>query len=363
MAPPVPTRLSAWARSVMSMAPSAARTCSRSAANSSGRGGSWRRNASPSRRAPSGSVIPARKRRLAKAATPMLPPPRSTTAPLSTGSPDTAPTSARRASSSPLSTVMLRPVRRWASVTKPSRLAASRTAEVATTLTARAPCRRAMVANAVSVWTVRLSAARLRRPLASTSRIRRRATRASARTSRWPCSVGRTTRSRAEFEPMSATARGAEVTSEPRIGSGNAASVAGAAVHNGHMALSRAGTSAAPTEPDGDKQEAAPRYLNRDVAWLDFNRRVLALASDEGVPVLERARFLAIAAHNLDEFFQVRGAVLAQNVETGLRDRSPEGLTTLERRDLFRGRTRGCADDQDAVYTKSVAPALDAAGI
>jgi polyphosphate kinase len=129
------------------------------------------------------------------------------------------------------------------------------------------------------------------------------------------------------------------------------------------MALSRAGTSAAPTEHDGDKQEAAPRYLNRDVAWLDFNLRVLALASDEGEPVLERARFLAIAAHNLDEFFQVRGAVLAQNVETGLSDRSPDGLTPLEQRDLFRERTSAFADDQDAVYTKSVAPALDAAGI
>ena len=101
MVPPVPTRLSARARSVTSTAPSVARTWSRSAASSSGRGGSWRRNASPTRSAPSGSVMPAWKRRRANAATSMLPPPRSTTAPLSTGRPDTAPTSARRASSSP----------------------------------------------------------------------------------------------------------------------------------------------------------------------------------------------------------------------------------------------------------------------
>jgi polyphosphate kinase len=123
-------------------------------------------------------------------------------------------------------------------------------------------------------------------------------------------------------------------------------------------------------EPSGHEREqvdqpadAEPRYLNRDVSWLDFNRRVLALASDQRVPVLERARFLAISAHNLDDFFQVRGAVLAQNVETGLSDRSPDGLTPVEQRHLFRERTSAFARDQDAVYTNSVAPALDAAGI
>ncbi len=109
--------------------------------------------------------------------------------------------------------------------------------------------------------------------------------------------------------------------------------------------------------------EGVPRYLNRDVAWLDFNRRVLALASDEAIPVLERARSLAYSAHNLDDFFQVRGAVLAQNVETGLSDRSPDGLTPMEQRELFRERSDDFARHQDTVYTESVAPALDAVGI
>ncbi|MEO8897847.1 MAG: polyphosphate kinase 1 [Candidatus Dormibacter sp.] len=116
-------------------------------------------------------------------------------------------------------------------------------------------------------------------------------------------------------------------------------------------------------EPESPPQDAEPRYLNRDVSWLDFNRRVVALASDERVPVIERAKFLAISAHNLDDFFQVRGAVLAQNVETGLSDRSPDGLTPVEQRQLFRERTSAFARDQDDVYTISVAPALDAAGI
>jgi polyphosphate kinase len=116
-------------------------------------------------------------------------------------------------------------------------------------------------------------------------------------------------------------------------------------------------------EPGPSPEEAEPRYLNRDTAWLDFNRRVLALAADPTLPVLEQARFLAISAHNLDDFFQVRGAVLAQNVETGLSDRSPDGLTPTEQRELFRERTNLFARDQDLVYTESVAPALLAAGI
>ena len=109
--------------------------------------------------------------------------------------------------------------------------------------------------------------------------------------------------------------------------------------------------------------DVEPRYLNRDACWIDFNRRVLALTHDETVPVLERARFLAIAANNLDDFFQVRGAVLAQNVETGLSDRSPDGLTPVEQLDLLRRLSHAFADDQNAAYIGSVAPALDAAGI
>jgi len=128
------------------------------------------------------------------------------------------------------------------------------------------------------------------------------------------------------------------------------------------MAVSQTGP-AAVGEQNPRAQETQPRHLNRDVAWLDFNRRVLALAADGQVPVLERTRFLAISAHNLDDFFQVRGAVLAQNVETGLNDRSPDGLTPPEQRELFRERTSAFAGDQDDLYTRSVAPALDAAGI
>jgi polyphosphate kinase len=123
------------------------------------------------------------------------------------------------------------------------------------------------------------------------------------------------------------------------------------------------GPLAASGEADPTPQDDAPRFLNRDVAWLDFNRRVLALATDSTVPVLERVRFLAISARNLDDFFQVRGAVLAQNVETGLNDRSPDGLTPMEQRELFRERTSAFAADQDDVYTQALALALTDVGI
>jgi polyphosphate kinase len=123
------------------------------------------------------------------------------------------------------------------------------------------------------------------------------------------------------------------------------------------------GPLAASGDADTTPQDDAPRFLNRDVAWLDFNHRVLALAMDSSVPVLERVRFLAISARNLDDFFQVRGAVLAQNVETGLNDRSPDGLTPMEQRELFRERTSAFAAAQDEVYTQAVALALTKVGI
>ena len=72
------------------------------------------------------------------------------------------------------------------------------------------------------------------------------------------------------------------------------------------------------------------KLLNRELSWLEFNARVLALAEDPDVPLLERVRFCSIFSNNLDEFFSVRVAGLLDQAASGLVVRSPDGLTPRE---------------------------------
>src|SRR5919198_2890695 len=93
---------------------------------------------------------------------------------------------------------------------------------------------------------------------------------------------------------------------------------------------------AVPSSPPAVTQAATvtdlpdDRYFNRELSWLDFNARVLALAEDSSQPLLERAKFLAIFASNLDEFYMVRVAGLKRRDETGLTVRSADGLSPRE---------------------------------
>ena len=96
-------------------------------------------------------------------------------------------------------------------------------------------------------------------------------------------------------------------------------------------------------QPDSDQTgpgalPEAPRYLNRELSRLDFDERVLAMAEDPKLPVLERVRFLAIFSQNLDDFFQVRVAGLKEQVLAAVAVASPDGMSPLEQLRVSRTR-------------------------
>ncbi|CDO87795.1 polyphosphate kinase [Mycobacterium triplex] len=105
------------------------------------------------------------------------------------------------------------------------------------------------------------------------------------------------------------------------------------------------------------------RYLNRELSWLDFNARVLALAADTSLPLLERAKFLAIFASNLDEFYMVRVAGLKRRDEMGLSVRSADGLTPREQLARIGEQTQRIATRHAREFLDSVRPALAQEGI
>lgn len=104
-------------------------------------------------------------------------------------------------------------------------------------------------------------------------------------------------------------------------------------------------------------------YINRESSWLAFNRRVLEEAQDENNPLLERLKFLAITASNLDEFFEVRAAGLVQQIEDGYTEAGPDGLTLLEERDVVSRETHAFVDDQYECWNENLRPALTRSGI
>ncbi len=111
---------------------------------------------------------------------------------------------------------------------------------------------------------------------------------------------------------------------------------------------------------------AAPegaRYLNRELSMLDFQARVLAYAEDPSLPLLERAKFLAIFSGNLDEFFQVRVSGLKEQLAVGVRSTSPDGLDQVAQLRAIRTRVDELVTRQAAAFTKDIAPALADAGV
>ena len=105
------------------------------------------------------------------------------------------------------------------------------------------------------------------------------------------------------------------------------------------------------------------RFYNRELSWLDFNERVLALAEDPEQRLLERAKFLAIFASNLDEFYMVRVAGLMRRRDMGLALASVDGLTQSEQLALISARTQELVERQGRCFADQVMPLLEEAGI
>src|SRR5690242_21398242 len=95
-------------------------------------------------------------------------------------------------------------------------------------------------------------------------------------------------------------------------------------------------------------------YFNRHQSWLAFNRRVLEEAQDEGNPLLERVKFLAITASNLDEFVEVRVAGLLQQIEHGNQFTGPDGLSPTEQLQRLAKEIHSFVTDQYQCWNQSL---------
>ncbi len=119
------------------------------------------------------------------------------------------------------------------------------------------------------------------------------------------------------------------------------------------------GSEKTPLEREPDLND--PEYfINRELSLLMFNRRVLELAQDADVPLLERLRYLCISCANLDEFFEVRVASVQQQLKLNITTRDPAGLTPIEQMEQISAQAHALVHDQYELFNKVLVPALQA---
>src|SRR5882672_1463891 len=107
----------------------------------------------------------------------------------------------------------------------------------------------------------------------------------------------------------------------------------------------------------------AKLFINRELSWLEFNSRVLDEARDASVPLLERLKFLAIVASNLDEFFMIRVAGLKQQLSGNVAETPADGLTPAEQLAAISARAHAMVAEQYRVWREEVGPGLERAGV
>ncbi len=116
-------------------------------------------------------------------------------------------------------------------------------------------------------------------------------------------------------------------------------------------------------QPQSQPDLPHDRFLDRELSWLDFNQRVLELAEDRSIPLLERVNFLSIFASNLDEFFMVRVASLKRRVATGIAVQSAAGLSPQDVLIRISERTRELQARHSKLFRDVISPALEHVGI
>ena len=109
--------------------------------------------------------------------------------------------------------------------------------------------------------------------------------------------------------------------------------------------------------------DSADRFINRELSWLDFNGRVLALADNPSVPLLERVKFLAIFSQNLDEFFQVRVAGVKDQIAAGVSTRTPDGRSPSRQLADLRDRLQVYISRVESILQFHIVPELAREGI